>query len=254
MRVGLVIKTLRQRKRWRQEDLAQLAHVSRQLVARIEAGRLDRVGVVRLRRVAAAVGAQVEYTVRWPGEDLDRLLNARHAAMHEAIARLFRELDEWMATPEVSFSIYGERGVIDIVAWNPTRRALLIIELKTALVDVNDLMGTMDRRRRLARRISADRGWDPRTVSVWVVLADTPTNRRRLAAHATVLRAAFPADGRTMRGWLRDPTRAVSALSFLSNATVGSVSRASDRRARVRRLGSSVTGVGTRATRDESGP
>lgn len=252
--MGLVVKTLRQRKRWRQEDLARLARVSRQLVGRIEAGRIDGVDVRRLRRVAGAVGARVEYQIRWPGEDIDRLLNARHAAMHEAMARVFRELEEWIAVPEVSFSIFGERGVIDIVAWNPRRRALLIVELKTALVDVNDLMGTMDRRRRLARRIARDHGWDPRTVSVWVVLADTPTNRRRLAAHATVLRAAFPADGRTMRGWLRNPSTAVSALSFLSIATLGGVSRASDRRARVRRRGSSVGGAGTRAARDDSGP
>jgi transcriptional regulator with XRE-family HTH domain len=128
IRVGSVIRALRHRKRWRQEDLARLARVSRQFVARIESGRLDHVGVLCLRRVGTALGARIEYAVRWPGDDLDRLLNARHAAMHETMARLFRELDEWIATPEVSFSIYGERGIIDIVAWNPTRRALLIID------------------------------------------------------------------------------------------------------------------------------
>ena len=46
-----------------------------------------------------------------------------------------------MLAPEVSFSIYGERGVIDILAWHPGRRALLIIELKTDIVDVNELVG-----------------------------------------------------------------------------------------------------------------
>lgn len=240
LRLATVIRALRQRKRWRQQDLARVARVSRQLVGRIESGQLESVDVVRLRRVGAAVGARIEYAVRWPGEDLDRLLNTRHAAMHEAMARAFRELEEWIAIPEVSFSIYGERGVIDIVAWHPQLRALLIIELKTTLVDVNELMGTMDRRRRLARRIAADRGWDPRTVSVWVVLAHTPANHRRLAEHATVLRTAFPADGRTMRGWLRDPRVEVAALSFLSHATAGGATRIADRRARVRRGVSSV--------------
>jgi transcriptional regulator with XRE-family HTH domain len=128
LRVGAVIRALRHRRRLRQEDIARLARVSRQLVARIESGRLDGIGAMRLRQVGAALGARIEYTVRWPGEDLDRLLNARHAAMHESMARVFRELDEWIAIPEVSFSVYGERGVIDIVAWNPTRRALLIID------------------------------------------------------------------------------------------------------------------------------
>ena len=87
-----------------------------------------------------------------------------------------------MLAPEVSFSIYGERGVIDILAWHPGRRALLIIELKTDIVDVNDLAGSADRRRRLAPKIVAERGWDPVTVSVWVIVAPGRTNRRRVAA------------------------------------------------------------------------
>jgi hypothetical protein len=116
--------------------------------------------------------------------------------------------------PEVSFSIYGERGVIDILAWHPGRRALLIIELKTDIVDVNDLVGSADRRRRLARTIVAERGWDPATVSAWVIVAPSRTNRRRVAAHEAMLRAAFPMDGRGMRAWLRDPVRSVAALSF----------------------------------------
>ena len=48
----------------------------------------------------------------------------------------------WVVRPEVSFSIYGERGVIDVLAWHPARRAILVIELKTELVDINELMGT----------------------------------------------------------------------------------------------------------------
>lgn len=35
--------------------------------------------------------------------------------------------------PEVSFSIYGQRGVIDILAWHAATRSLLVIELKTEM-------------------------------------------------------------------------------------------------------------------------
>ena len=211
LRVGSVIKALRLRKRWTQTQLAAAAGVSRALVAGIEHGRLESVGVARLRRVGEALGARIEFVARTP-VDADRLVNARHSAMHEAMARMFRSLDGWTTWAEVSFSIYGERGVIDIVAWHPARRALLIIELKTALVDVNDLLGSMDRRTRLARTIARERGINPETLSAWVVLAQAPANHRRLAEHATVLRSAFPMDGRTMRRWLRDPIGTVSAL------------------------------------------
>ncbi len=70
--------------------------------------------------------------------------------------------------PEVSFAVYGERGVIDILAWHPGERALLVIELKTEIVDIQDLIGTVDRKRRLARVVARDRGWVRRRASAAV--------------------------------------------------------------------------------------
>jgi hypothetical protein len=100
----------------------------------------------------------------------------------------------------VSFSIYGERGVIDLVAWHREREALCVIELKTAIADVNELVGIVDRKRRLAARIVADFGWRPARVSVWVIVAEGRTNRRRIQSHGAMLRAAFPLDGRVGPG------------------------------------------------------
>lgn len=129
----------------------------------------------------------------------------------------FERLVDWEIAPEVSFSIYGERGVIDVLAWHGPSRTLLVVELKTEIVDVNELMGKADQRRRLAGKIAADRGWHAAAVAVWVVVADSRTNRRRLAAHQTVLRAAFPVDGRSVQSWLRAPSRPLAALSFMTD-------------------------------------
>ena len=114
---------------------------------------------------------------------------------------------------EVSFNIWGERRVIDLLLWHPGRRALLIIELKTELVDHGELLATMDRRRRLGSAIANERGWDPDTVSVWVVVARSRTTERRMAAHRTVLRSVFPDDARRLRTWLRDPVGVVRGMS-----------------------------------------
>jgi len=129
-----------------------------------------------------------------------------------------RLLTEWVAVPEVAFSIYGERGIIDLLAWHERTRSMLIIELKTLLVDPGDLAGTMDRRVRLGKRIALDRGWSPEGISSWVVFSDTRTNRRHLADHETMLRAAFPSDGRQMRRWLESPSAPIAGLSFVSDA------------------------------------
>jgi transcriptional regulator with XRE-family HTH domain len=214
-RIGAALRAIRIKKSWRQSDLAARARVSRWVVLRIEHGRLASVPIGKLRAVAAALDARVDAVVRWQGGDLPRLLSARHSRMHETMARFFGDLPDWIAEPEVSFSIFGERGIIDILAWHPTRRILLVIELKTEIVDVNDLLGTLDRKRRLAGDIARTRGWQPLAIGTWVVLAPGRSNRRAFAEHATVLRAKFPADGRAIRAWLEDPRGAIDALGFM---------------------------------------
>ena len=217
VRLGSALRAIRLRNRLRQADVAARAGVSATSVGRAERGRGDRLTVRTLLSIAAALEVRVDFEPRWRGGELSRLLNAGHSRMHEQMAVQFSRLAEWLAQPEVSFAIYGERGVIDILAFHPRSRALLVIELKTGIVDVQALIGTVDRYLRLARRVAAERGWRAGSVSGWVVLRDTMANRRRVAAHASVLGAAFPADGRTMRRWLRQPVSSVRGLSFLSD-------------------------------------
>jgi hypothetical protein len=102
---------------------------------------------------------------------------------------------------------------------------VLVIELKTAIVDINDLMSTMDKRRRLAFKIAGDLGWKGEAVATWVVVAPGRSNDRALAEHATVLQAKFPGDGRSMRRWLARPAGEIAALSFLPKARLTDLGR-----------------------------
>jgi hypothetical protein len=124
----------------------------------------------------------------------------------------------WSVVPEASFSIYGERGSVDILAWHPGRHAVLVVEVKSRIVDVQGLLSAVDRKRRLARQIAAERGWKPHIVGVWLAVADGRTNRRRLGEHRRTFAAALPGDGRGLRSWLRDPTANAAFLSFLPNS------------------------------------
>jgi transcriptional regulator with XRE-family HTH domain len=114
---GRGVKALRLRKRWRQEDLAAAAHVSRGVVGRIERGNAHRVTVATLDNVATAVGGRVTCRLSWNGEGLDRLLDAEHAAIVEAVVRVLRSAD-WLVATEVSFNHFGERGSIDVFAFH----------------------------------------------------------------------------------------------------------------------------------------
>jgi transcriptional regulator with XRE-family HTH domain len=249
-RLGLAIRRVRVRLGWRQQDLAAKAGVSQSTVSRLERGHIGSLSLDAIRQVAASVDVYVAVLPRWRGGDLDRLLNAGHSALHNEVAAMFRtEFPDWTITPEVSFSIYGERGVIDLVAWHPARRALLIIELKTDISDVNELIGTFDRKRRLAWQIARDRGWDPSTVSGWLIVGPGRTNRARISAHAAVLRAAFPARARDMHAWLRDPVGTLSALSTWRTSHRGTPMAGLAPTRRVRRRGTARNG--RRQSRDD---
>jgi transcriptional regulator with XRE-family HTH domain len=211
-RVGSAFRAVRIRRGWTQAELAQRCAVSASLISLIERGHMDTLSLRMLRRIAGELEIRLDLHARMRTGDIDRILNAGHAAMHEALARYLGSLPDWLHAPEVSFAVFRDRGVIDILAFHPPIGALLVIELKTELVSLEDLLGTMDVRMRLAERIGAERGWRPRTVSCWVVLADTTPNRRRTQTYAATLRSAFPSDGREMRRWMRRPSGALRAV------------------------------------------
>jgi DNA-binding XRE family transcriptional regulator len=217
--LGRVFRQVRIRRGWRQEDVADRAHVSRSGYSEIERGHLDACSLATLRRIATALEVRLVLEASWRGGDLGRLLSSRHSAMANAVAgRLVAA--GWLVRPEVSFNHFGERGVIDLVAFHPMTRTLLIVEIKTELVDIGALLATADRRARLADVIGRSIGWDPARVASWIVVAEGRTNRRVVSAHRELIRTAFPGDGRSIEGWIRDPGGAARALWFLPDSSL----------------------------------
>ena len=213
-RLGSAFRAIRIRRGWTQDQLGVASGTSSSVVSRVERGHLDVVSIAALRRIAKALDVRLDMVPRWHGAELDRMLNRGHAQLQEAFSAHLRAIPGWSIRPEASFSIFGERGVIDVLAWHAASSSLLIVEIKTQLVDVMDLMSTMDRRRRLGPEIAARFGWRPVAVSSLVILAGTRTNRRRLADYRTLLRSAFPDSGRKLGPWLRDPREPVSLLTM----------------------------------------
>jgi transcriptional regulator with XRE-family HTH domain len=236
---GLSLRRVRLRRNERQADVAARARMSPSTYSRVERGHIATVSLTMVRSAAGALDIRVELVPRWRGGDLDRLLRGRHAAMSEAVTRQLIG-SGWEVAPEVSFNHYGERGVIDLVAWHPAARTLLIVELKTEIVDVNELLGVMDRRCRIAPQAVRERGWVAHDTSAWIVVAESRTNRRRIAEFRSVLRAAFPEDGRSVAGWLSRPTRQQRALWILPDARSGTLGRNSAPIKRVRSRAPSV--------------
>jgi hypothetical protein len=155
-----------------------------------------------------------------------------------------------MVQPEASYSHYGERGRIDLLAWHARSRILLVVELKTEVVDVQELLGSLDAKVRLAPVVARQLGWGtPASVVPAIVSADSSTNRRRVRA-VDPLFERYALRGKRALSWLRRPTGAVSGLlifSILSSAPSSRVRRDAVTSGRVARPRRSVEAAPGRA-------
>jgi transcriptional regulator with XRE-family HTH domain len=199
------VRHLRRRRRWRQADLAKAAGISRQAISRIERG--EAIGSIPLRviaRLAEALDASVDVTVRWRGEELDRLIDSAHADLVKTCVRLF-EARGWLTRLEVSFNHYGDRGRVDVLALHPPTRTLAVVEVKSALGDSQETLGRLDVKARLGGMLAASVGWEPPTrVMPALVIGNSRSARRLVAAHDELFRR-FDVRGRQATAWLRDP-------------------------------------------------
>ena len=233
--VGLAVRALRRRRGWRQTDLAAASGLGHTTVSVIESGALDEVMVRTLRQAVEALGARVYVEIYWKGAELDRLIDEQHAALVGHFVTLLEQNGCEVAL-EVSYGHYGERGSIDILARHPDARALLVVEVKSELSSIEETLRRLDQKTRLAPIVGRDRfGWESRSTSRLLVLAETSTARRRIAQHAAIFDAALPTRGRAVRAWLRRPVGGIAGVLFLSDAGSagthsGSVARSSARR------------------------
>ena len=156
IRFGRHFRALRVRLERRQSDVSADSGLSRSLIAAIDRGQIDGVTIGSLVRAAHALGAEVDVRLRWRGEQLDRLLDDAHAAVVEAMVARLRRLG-WFVEVEVSFSVWGERGSIDILAFHPAFGALLVIEVKSVVTDTQATLHGLDHKARLAPQIAKDR-------------------------------------------------------------------------------------------------
>jgi transcriptional regulator with XRE-family HTH domain len=230
-RFGRSVKALRHRRGWRQLDLAERSGLSRSVVGRIELGQVERIAFGDLEAAARALDGQLELLFRWRGELLDRLIDEEHAAVVDELVRPYREAG-WEVAVEASFSIYGERGSIDVFAWHPSVEVVAVNEVKATVPEAGNTVMGVDRTARLAPDIARERGWTCRGVSRFLVVRESATARRRVAEHSETFRAAFPTSGRESLAWIRHPTaRPVSGLVFMPDSRhAGSRRRAAVRK------------------------
>lgn len=228
-RIGRSLRALRQRRGLRQSEVAVAAGVSQSTVSDVECGRLAGLPIATIRRIFAAVDAGFEGMIQWRGAGLDRLLDARHAALVAASVRRLGDLG-WETRVETTYSIYGERGSIDVLGALPAVRAVLVEEVKSELGSLEETIRKLDEKVRLVRErvAEAEVGWRPSIVGRLLVLPDTSMARSRVAVLDSVLGVAFPDRGSKVRAWLHAPSGGLAGVLFQRDIAMGDAKK--DRR------------------------
>jgi hypothetical protein len=216
-----------------QTELTVAAGVSQSLISLMERGHLDSIAIRTIRSVFAVLDTRTEFAVSWRGGALDRLLDEAHSSIVSQRASALRAA-RWVVVLEATYSVYGERGSIDLFAAMPIARAVLVEEVKSDLTSLEELGRKTDEKTRLARTLLCRErfGVDPVAVGRILVLPDTDAARRKVARLASALDVMFPARGRELRAWLRDPVGDLSGIVFASNSN--GRARTGDQRGRQR--------------------
>lgn len=217
--IARAVRTLRLARGGSQATLGARAGVSRELVSRLERDDVAGMTLGNVDRVATALGASLRATFSWRGAKLDRLMDARHAALQHAVSNLLTELG-WVVRVEVSFNHFGDRGRVDILAFHPGVRVVLVVEIKSALGDIQETIGRLDVKTRLGRQLARNVGWTGVAAVVpALVILDARPSRKVVSAYPALF-ARLSVRGRTAVAWLRRPlTPEPDGLLWFANGT-----------------------------------
>ena len=235
VRVGRILRALRRRRGWTQKELGRRANVSQQAISLIERGHGARLSGETVRRVFAALDARWEPTVSWRGGDLDRLLDAEHARLVGEISRRLADAG-WEVAVEVTYSDFGDRGSVDVLAARREAQAMVVLEVKSELTAIESTLRKLDEKVRIVGgSLGRERfGFRPRSVGRLLVLPASDTARPRVDRSSDVLAVALPDRSGRVRSWLRAPGGDLAGILFVSNTNPGGVTGAGGGSKRVR--------------------
>lgn len=196
------------------EEVAPAAGITASYLARIERGFANPT-VDTVQRVSDALGIQLFLDVRPPVFLGSRpMRDVVHARCSAYVDRRLRA-DGWSTAREVTLVDGRYRGWIDLLAFDPTTGALLVIEIKTRIEDIGSLERQLGWYERAAPGLAQARGWPVRWIRSIVLLLASEEVERTLHTNRDVLDIAFPlrddilqSTGVTRRGLaLIDPRR-----------------------------------------------
>jgi len=186
-----------------QRALAGRIGRSQGYVSLVERGNVAGLSIVEADAIARALGATLVFGVEAPV-----MLGGprqRDAAHSRCVAYVARRLAVagWNVRREVAIGTRERPGWIDILAFNPESRVLLVIEVKTDLADMGGLERQLGWYQREATIVCRDHGWEPTGIMATALGLATTANDIRVRSNAVSLGQVFPHRWRDLMSVIR---------------------------------------------------
>ncbi|MEO7663773.1 MAG: helix-turn-helix domain-containing protein [Candidatus Limnocylindrales bacterium] len=198
------IRSLRTTLGWSQRELARRAGSSQTTVSAIELATRAALTFVAASSMLRAMGARLVVSVDAPFlGDRRRQRDAGHIRLAASTVQRLRR-SGWEARVEVEVGGDRSRGWIDILAFHPGLRLVLVIELKTEIHDFGQIERSLGWYEREARLVATRFGWRPTRVLGVLLLLATEANDARVASNRAAIELGFPVRFRTLDRIVRE--------------------------------------------------
>lgn len=186
-----------------QQELAVAAGVSRSHIAGIENGRVNP-SIDLVWRIADRLGIDVSMVAHAPVLVGRRNQDVVHACCSGYVDGRLRR-SGYLTAREVEIATKSALGWIDLLAYEPISRTLVIVEVKTRIEDLGAVERQISWYEHNAMAAARLLGWQPERVLSWLLLLASDEVERAVRLHRPVLLRSFPARAPEMRRVLEDP-------------------------------------------------
>jgi transcriptional regulator with XRE-family HTH domain len=215
--IAASVSTLRTTLGWTQAELGRRAGVSQSFVSRVEKGRPS-LSIDDATRLLQTMGARLTVEVSAPFlADREHQRDPAHARCSSYVAARLRQAG-WLTAAEVEVGGDRSRGWIDVLAYHPQHRLMLVIEIKTEVRDLGAIertLGWYERESWIAARRS---GWHPTQVIGCLLLLATAAVESRIGDNQAGFNGGFPIRASEIRRVIESevsPRRGVRAMALI---------------------------------------
>lgn len=187
---------------WTQKTLAQQAGVSQSMVSLVENARQPDLTFATADALLGAMGGRLSIAIDAPYlGDRKRQRDPAHARLAAYVATGLRRTG-WEVRTEVEVGGDRSRGWIDVLAWHPRNRVLLVVELKTEIHDLGQIERSLGWYERESRAIAFRERWRPGQIVGCLLILATAANDARVVANRAAIEGGFPVRARHLIGIL----------------------------------------------------